>query len=69
MLVSCGNVFQNVILGRWMTLMEMGDPHSHAVLPIYLTCIAFSISFDAAQAFGQARIALDGAQRLHDVLV
>ena len=62
-------MFQNVILGRWMALMEKGDPHSHAVLPIYLSCIAFSISLDAAQAFGQARVALDGAKRLHDILV
>ena len=49
--------------------MEKDDPRSHAVLPVYLICTAFLISFDTTQAFGQARVALDGAQRLHDVLV
>ena len=49
--------------------MEMNSPNSHGMLPLYLASIFLSIIFDAAQAFGQARVALNGARRLHDVLV
>ena len=67
--VSFADLFQNVLLGRWMSQMEAGDPNSALTLRYYLLALAAAVGMKVGKSFAQAAVGIYAALRLHNTMV